>query len=194
MTVDEIIKHCDDYITSMNKYADTGNIGWWLEFYHTVLNGFRELKALEAQPMDERDCKTCTHSNNGECAYSEECHECMWESKYKQQPKTIQEKQTESKKYEKAFDDGYENGYAQARFDYEQQPSEDTLEKIRAEIEEYKSRQLTLAIGVDDLEKGKQIALEYVLAILDKYKAASEKGMSDNFEAQPSDKGETDGK
>ena len=59
------------------------------------------------------------------------------------------------------------------------------LEKIRAEIEEYKSRQqLTLAIGVKDLEKGKQIALEYVLAILDKYKAASEKGMSDNFEAQ----------
>ena len=39
MTIDEIIKHCDDYITSMNKYADTGNIGWWLEFYHTVLNG-----------------------------------------------------------------------------------------------------------------------------------------------------------
>lgn len=63
----------------------------------------------------------------------------------------------------------------------------DVLEKIRAEIEEYKSRQLTLAIGVDDLEKGKQIALEYVLAILDKYKAASEKGMSDNFEAQPTD-------
>ena len=60
----------------------------------------------------------------------------------------------------------------------------DVLDKIRAEIEEYKSRQLALAIGVDDLEKGKQIALEYVLAILDKYKAASEKGMSDNFEAQ----------
>lgn len=52
MTVDEIIKHCDDYITSMNKYADTGNIGWWLEFYHAVLNGFRELKALESQPTD----------------------------------------------------------------------------------------------------------------------------------------------
>lgn len=52
---------------------------------------------------------------------------------------------------------------------------EDVLDKIRAEIEEYKSRQLTLAIGVDDLEKGKQIALEYVLAILDKYKAESDK-------------------
>ena len=44
----------------------------------------------------------------------------------------------------------------------------DVLDKIRTEIEEYKSRQLTLAIGVDDLEKGKQIALEYILAIIDK--------------------------
>lgn len=48
------------------------------------------------------------------------------------------------------------------------------LDKIRAEIEEYKSRQLTLAIGVNDLEKGKQIALEYVLAIIDHYKGESE--------------------
>lgn len=32
----------------------------------------------------------------------------------------------------------------------------DVLDKIRAEIEEYKLRQLTLAIGVDDLEKGKK--------------------------------------
>lgn len=29
-----------------------------------------------------RDCKTCKHSNNGKCAYTEECHECMWESQY----------------------------------------------------------------------------------------------------------------
>lgn len=53
-------------------------------------------------------------------------------------------------------------------------PQEPILDKIRAEIEEYKSRQLTLAIGVKDLEKGKQIALECVLAILDKYKVESE--------------------
>ena len=45
------------------------------------------------------------------------------------QPKTIQEKQAESEKYEKAFDEGYENGYAQARFDYEQQPSEDCISR-----------------------------------------------------------------
>ena len=50
----------------------------------------------------------------------------------------------------------------------------DVLDNIIADIEEYKSRQPTLAIGVDDLEKGKQIALEYVLAIIDKCKAESE--------------------
>jgi len=38
-----------------------------------------------------------------------------------QQP-TVQDKQAESEKYQKAFDDGYANGYAQARFDYEQEP------------------------------------------------------------------------
>lgn len=51
---------------------------------------------------------------------------------------------------------------------------DEVIDRIRAEIEEYKSRQLTLAMGVVDLEKGKQIAIEYVLAILDKYKAESE--------------------
>lgn len=29
-----------------------------------------------------RDCKTCGHSNSGKCAGTEECHDCMWESKY----------------------------------------------------------------------------------------------------------------
>lgn len=53
----------------------------------------------------------------------------------------------------------------------EQEP---ILDKIKAEIEEYKSRQLTLAIGIDDLEKGKQIAIEYFIAIIDKYKTESE--------------------
>lgn len=29
-----------------------------------------------------RDCKTCRYSNDGKCAGTEECHDCMWESKY----------------------------------------------------------------------------------------------------------------
>lgn len=56
----------------------------------------------------------------------------------------------------------------------EKQMQEPVLGKIRTEIEEYKSRQLTLAIGVADLEKGKQIAIEYILAILNKYDTESE--------------------
>jgi hypothetical protein len=40
------------------------------------------------------------------------------------QEPTVQDKQAESEKYQKAFDDGYENGYAQARFDYEQEPTD----------------------------------------------------------------------
>ena len=58
----------------------------------------------------------------------------------------------------------YQQGYDSANEEWLER-----MDKIRAEINEYKSRQLTLAIGVDDLEKGKQIAIEYVLAIIDKY-------------------------
>ena len=47
-----------------------------------------------------------------------------------QKPKTIQERQAESEKYQKAFEDGYEQGYAQAKFDYEQEPCRD-MEEIR---------------------------------------------------------------
>ena len=55
----------------------------------------------------------------------------------------------------------------------EQDPICVVLKQIRAEVEEYKSRQLTLATDVVDLEKGKQIALEYVLAVFDSYMAES---------------------
>lgn len=57
-----------------------------------------------------------------------------------QQPKTMQEKQAESEKYQKAFDDGYENGYAQARFDYGQEPCEgmrDATEEERESTKDY---------------------------------------------------------
>lgn len=44
------------------------------------------LKAIKnGTPLEQlRDCKTCKHSDNGNCAGTEECHECMWESKYEQ--------------------------------------------------------------------------------------------------------------
>ena len=48
-----------------------------------------------------------------------------------QKQKTIQEKQAESEKYQKAFDDGYDNGYAQAKFDYEQELKTEKVIKMR---------------------------------------------------------------
>ena len=56
----------------------------------------------------------------------------VWEKAEKaleQKPKTIQEIQAESEKYQKAFEDGYEQGYAQAKFDYEQEPCEDAISR-----------------------------------------------------------------
>jgi len=47
-------------------------------------------------------------------------------------------------------------------------PLDEVKAEIVKEIDEYKNRQLALAIGVEDLEKGKQTALNYVMAILDK--------------------------
>ena len=51
--------------------------------------------------------------------------------------------------------------------------TDDVLDKIIFEIEEYKSRKLSLAIDVSDLEEGKQTAIEYIIAIIDKYKTES---------------------
>ena len=36
----------------------------------------------------------------------------------KRESKTVQKEQAESEKYQKAYNDGYDNGYAQAKFDY----------------------------------------------------------------------------
>lgn len=44
------------------------------------------VKALKSQ-LQQRNCESCKHSNNGRCAYTEECHECMWGNKYEPQCK-----------------------------------------------------------------------------------------------------------
>ena len=48
-------------------------------------------KLPSVTPQQPRDCKTCKHSDKGNCAGTEECHECMWDSKYEQQPCEEQE-------------------------------------------------------------------------------------------------------
>lgn len=48
----------------------------------------KDLRKKLAEYLEQqlRDCKTCKHSDKGNCAGTEECHECMWESKYEQLP------------------------------------------------------------------------------------------------------------
>lgn len=47
----------------------------------------RDLEKLSSVDPEQksRECASCKHSNNGECAYTEECHKCMWESQYERQ-------------------------------------------------------------------------------------------------------------
>lgn len=46
------------------------------------------IEALDVaiKDLEHRDCENCIHSDKGKCAYTEICHECMWESKFEQQP------------------------------------------------------------------------------------------------------------
>jgi len=32
----------------------------------------------------DRNCQTCENAKDGKCAGTEECHQCMWESQYKE--------------------------------------------------------------------------------------------------------------
>jgi hypothetical protein len=42
-----------------------------------------EFKKVEELEEQTRNCKDCIYSKNGKCAGTEECHECMWENKFK---------------------------------------------------------------------------------------------------------------
>lgn len=43
----------------------------------------------------------------------------------------------------------------------------EAIKKLKDGLDEYKSRQLSDAIGIEDLETGKQVALEYVSTLID---------------------------
>lgn len=80
-----------------------------------------------------------------------------------QEPST-KKLQAESDKIDAAFQDGYNNGYAQARFDYEQEP---ILDKIRAEIEKNTDGDY----HADDYCDGYNDGMKDALVVIDKYKA-----------------------
>lgn len=57
------------------------------EFKGDAISEIEKLPSVTPQPKtDIRECKNCKHSKDGYMAGTEECHECMWESK--QEPKT----------------------------------------------------------------------------------------------------------
>lgn len=59
----------------------------------------------------------------------EQLHELGYE--FGEKIPTTQERQAESDKFDAAFQDGYNNGYAQARFDYAQEPTTKNCESCR---------------------------------------------------------------
>lgn len=64
---------------SCNRYCESCDLCMPIE---DVIEGYN--MAIKALEQKSRDCKTCIHSYKGNCAGTEECHECMWESKYEQ--------------------------------------------------------------------------------------------------------------
>ena len=59
--------------------------------YLSEKDGEKMREAIQVLEQHPRDCKTCKHSDKGNCAGTEECHECMWSSKYEQQPSDNEE-------------------------------------------------------------------------------------------------------
>lgn len=80
MTREEAIKEIKDASDSEVRYGDIDN------HYDKVMKRVEAFEmAIKALEQQLRDCKTCKHSDKGNCAGTGECHECMWESKYEQQ-------------------------------------------------------------------------------------------------------------
>ena len=131
------------------------------------------LKALEQQL---RDCNSCKHSDNGKCAYTEECHECMWESKYEQQPCGDCVSREDILDYIAKLLSGYLYEEERERLEdfatyIAEMPSgtpADILDKIRAEIADLQ------LIGYATVDGKREIASRAVMQIIDKYKTESE--------------------
>ena len=83
-----------DECYSINEYQEAKTmaikaLGSWEQYSDKLWKNAYERGKAEALEQQKRECNTCKHSDNGNCAYTEECHECMWESKYEQHPRWI---------------------------------------------------------------------------------------------------------
>ena len=78
MTIEEAIKYAENMAILSHK--GSGNT----ECEHNHRQLAEWLKEL--QTYRNRECETCKNSENGKCAGTEECHECMWQNQYEQEP------------------------------------------------------------------------------------------------------------
>lgn len=76
-------------------------------------------KIKEIYPRTPTGVRLDVDGSNGTMTFT--TNKEWWNSEYKEP--TTQELQAESDKFDAAFQDGYNNGYAQAKFDYEQEPT-----------------------------------------------------------------------
>lgn len=84
-----IIGKCEDTAkaTSESGEINTGFI-MALDF---IADYAKHMPSVEPE-QKVRECASCKHSNNGKCAYTEKCHECMWEIQYEQKIETERKK------------------------------------------------------------------------------------------------------
>lgn len=138
----------------------------------------KALEQLEQLEQQQRDCNTCKHSDNGNCAYTEECHECMWKSKYEKQPCDDCISREAVDEYITNLLSGYLYDEERTRLEdlsayiwelpsvTPKTESKNVFDKIRAEIEEERKGYPPSADEYKTINK--------VLQILDKYKSESE--------------------
>ena len=67
----------------LDDYAEDIESGNWGTAYSKARTSMCDLPSAEPE-QKSRECASCKHSNNRKCAYTEKCHECMWENQYEQ--------------------------------------------------------------------------------------------------------------
>ena len=78
---DELVKDIEGKIERGGRTSSDVIAKGVLEVFLDYIRNFPSAKPEQKG----RKCASCKHSNNGECAYTEECHKCMWESQYERQ-------------------------------------------------------------------------------------------------------------
>ena len=63
-----------------DAYIDKHEECGWLD--DIAVNEFNTITPTIIEADKTRDCNSCAHSDQGRCAGTEVCHECMWSNKF----------------------------------------------------------------------------------------------------------------